>query len=294
MIKIISGYSHAAGSTFALVNLCNEFNSRGHVCTFYGPDNWHVDKCRSGSLDDFSVDTNDIVIVNDIPLLSIGDLSNLKEIVDGSGKRQVLKTLGKLVLNLLPAKKPNDYRLFLTRLSDSALPLSRVRLSLFQKIHFSSGVLRRYSRTRYPKFVSPSFCNDLKRTEHKPEKTAGIIGSIKRQNNIEKALEQALLDGMETVIIFGYMEDPIYFYEIIVPLTIKHRGRIKYAGFVDDKQKMYDTVSDVYSSANKPWSLVSQECAMTNTRYHAPEPASADGRMTNEQIFQIWKNELAL
>lgn len=294
MIKIISGYSHAAGSTVALVNLCNEFNSRGYGCTFYGPDNWHMDKCLSGTLDDFIVDANDIVIVNDIPLLSIGDLANLKELVDESEKRRALKTLGKFFLKLLPSTKPANYRLFLTHLSDGALPLSCARLSLFQKIHFSSSALRSYSRTGSPKFTSKSFSNDLKRSEHKPERTAGIIGSIKRQNNIEKALEQALLEGMETVIIFGYMKDPIYFYEKIVPLTITYRGKIKYAGFMDDKQKMYDAVSDVYSSAHKPWSLVSQECVMTNTKYHAPESASAEGSMTNEQIFQVWKSELAL
>lgn len=294
MIKIISGYSHAAGSTLALINLCNEFNSRGHVCTFYGPDNWHVDKCRSGSLDDFRVEAGDIVIANDIPLFSIGDLSNLKVIIGERGKRQVFKTLRNSLLCLLPSKKSDNFRLLLTCLSGESMSRTGVRPSLFQKFHFSSTALPGYSRIRSPKFVSPGFCSDLKRSENKPEKTAGIIGSIKRQNNIAIAIEQALSDGMETVTIFGYMKDPIYFYEEIVPLTIRHRGRIKYAGFMDDKQKMYDAISDVYSSVHKPWSLVSQECAMTDTGYHAPESASTDVRMTNEQIFQVWKNELAL
>jgi len=294
MIKIISGYSHAAGSTLALVNLCNEFNTRGHACTFYGPDNWHIDKCRSGNLEDFSVTPNDIVIANDMPLLSTGDLSRLKELVSENGQRRVLKKLGKLVSKCLPTKTPTDYRLILTRLSDDALPISNTRLSLFQNIHYSSGDFGNHSKVGRKKFIAQSFCNDLKASIAKPEKTAGIIGSIKRRNNIEKSIEQALMDGMEAIYIFGYMKDPIYFYEKITPLTIKYRGQIKYAGFADDKQKMYDTVSDVYSSANKPWSLVSRECAMTNTGYHAPESSSADHLMANEQIFQIWKSELAL
>jgi hypothetical protein len=123
---------------------------------------------------------------------------------------------------------------------------------------------------------------------------AGIIGSIKRQSNIEQCIEQAIHDGMKTVIIFGYMADPIYYYEKIMPLTLKYAGQVKYAGFVDDKQKMYDAVSDVYSSANKPWSLISQECAMTDTKYHVPGTNAADQWLTKDQIFEIWKKELAL
>ena len=294
MIKIISGYSHPAWSTLALVNLCNQFNSRGYDCIFYGPDNWHIDKCESGKLVDFIPESGDIIILNDIPLLSIGDMSNINTLVEESKGSRLLKIFRKITLKFLPVRKPHDYKLFLTCLSDDGLPCSSVRLSLFQKIHFASSALKSYPRTVYPKFVSPSFSNDIKMSEHKPGKTAGVIGSIKRQNNIREAVEKALLDGMETVIIFGYMKDPIYFYEKIAPLTTKYRGRIKYAGFVDDKQKMYGAVSDVYSSVSKPWSMVGQECAMTNTRYHAPESMGADERMANDQIFEIWKSELAL
>src|SRR3989338_669572 len=105
------------------------------------------------------------------------------------------------------------------------------------KIHFASGALKNYSHTVYPKFISPSFRNDLNKSEHKPKKTGGVIGSIKEHNNIVEAVEQALLDGMETVILFGYMKDPLYFYKEIVPLTVKHPGKIKYAGFMDNRQK---------------------------------------------------------
>lgn len=294
MIKIISGYSHASGSTLALVNLCNQFNSRGYTCIFYGPDNWHIDKCKSGKLIEFSPEAGDTIIVNDLPLLSIGDLSNINVLMEENGESRLLKTLGRIVKKLLPSKKSSDYKLYLTYQSSDALPLSTVSLSLFHKIQFASNALESYPRVSCPSFIAPSFCNDLKKSEQKPEKTGGIIGSIKKQNNIVEAIEKALFDGMEVVIAFGYMKDPRYYYDKIVPLTIKHPGRIKYAGFMDDRQKMYDAVSDVYSSVNKPWSLVGYECAMTNTMFHAPEPLIADCRMTNEQIFEIWKNELAI
>jgi len=293
MIKIVSGYSHPAGPTLALINLCNQFNSRGYDCVFYGPDNWHVDKCMSGKIIDFMPAAGDTIIVNDIPLLSVGDVSNINAIVEENGRIRLMGTLRNIFLKFLPSGKPRNYRMFLTCLSDDGLPRSSVRFSLFQKIHFASSALKNYPRTAYPKFISPSFSNDLKKSVHKPEKIAGVIGSIKKQNNVGEAVEKALRDGMETVIIFGYMKDPVYYYNKIVPLTTKYPGRIKYAGFVDDKQKMYDAVSNVYSSVSKPWSMVSQECTMTNTMLHAPL-MSVDGGMANDQIFEIWENELAL
>ena len=294
MIKIISRYSHAAGSTLALVNLCNEFNSKGFACIFYGPDNWHVDKCKSGNLADFFPEAGDNIIVNDIPLSSIGDLSNLNALVEENGSTRLLRTLKKIVLRFLLPEQPRNYQLFLTCLNDESLSCSSARLALFQASHFASIHLRDYARTPCPKFISPSFCSNLHKTEQKPTNVAGIIGSIKKQNNIVEAVEQAVLDGMESVIIFGYMKDPAYYYNKIVPLTIKHRGKIKYAGFMDDRQKMYDAVSDVYIATNKPWSKVSYECIMTNTKLHAPEPMGAEGRMSNDQIFEIWKNGLSL
>ncbi len=294
MIKIVSGHSYPSGPALALVNLCNQFNARGYACVFYGPDNWHVDKCKSGALADFIPEAGDTIILNGIALLSTGDLRDVNALVGAGGRGRLRNAFREVTLKLLPSRRPRNYRLFLTCLSDGGLPCSSVRLSLFQKVHFVSSSLKAYSRTVYPKFISPDFSNELKKIDNKPEKVAGVVGSIKRENHIAEAVEAALLDGMETVIIFGYMKDPEYYFDKIVPLTIKHAGRIKYAGFIDNKQKMYDAVSDVYVSVSKPWSMVGQECAMTNTRFHAPGPASADGRMTNDQIFAIWKNELVL
>ena len=146
----------------------------------------------------------------------------------------------------------------------------------------------------YPAFVAPNFVNDLDMIENRSTKIAGVIGDIEKENKIEAAIEKALLDGMDTVIMFGAMKDPEYYYDKIVPLMKRYSGKIKYAGFIDDRQKMYGTVSHVYSAVKKQWGSVSSECAMTNTRFHAPESPSDDCRMTNDQIFEIWKHELAI
>ena len=54
-IKILSGWSNVGGSTTAFINLCNLLNSEGYDCTFYGPHDWHIDKCKSGKLEQCAV-----------------------------------------------------------------------------------------------------------------------------------------------------------------------------------------------------------------------------------------------
>ena len=49
-VRIVSGWSNPGGSTVAFINLCNLFNNNGIDCTFYGPHDWHLDKCQSSSL----------------------------------------------------------------------------------------------------------------------------------------------------------------------------------------------------------------------------------------------------
>lgn len=297
MIKIISGYSYPAGGTLALVNLCNEFNSRGVACIFYGPDNWHVDKCKSGLLEEFSPEIDDIIIVNDVPLWSPGDLAHVNPLVKRNRRRQFLASLQEISKKYLPAGSTSNYKLLLTCQGGGAHPSIFFRLSRFHKIHFTappSNALKRFFRMAYPTFSAPNFSSALNKSEHKPVKIGGVIGSIKKSNNIVAAIEHALLDGMEKIIIFGSMKDPQYYYDKIAPLTITYHGKIKYAGFMDNRQKMYDAVSDVYSAVHKPWSVVSHECAMTHTRFHAPGWSGAEDGRSNDQIFDIWKKELSL
>lgn len=294
MIKIVSAYSHASGSSSALVNLCSQFNSRGYPCVFYGPDYWHRDKCESGALTEFVPEAGDIIILNDIPLLSVDELSDVNALAGLGRKNSLSRTLRGLASRFLPGGMHYDYKLFLTCLGDEGLPRASVNLALFQKIHFAGDSLKSHCPAKYPAFVAPSFVSSLGTVEHKPHKVAGIVGSIKRQNDIEEAIRSALSDGMETVCLYGYMKDPVYYHNKIIPLTLKFRGRIKYAGFIDNKQRMYDAVSDIYSSVSKPWSMVGRECALTNTACHVPGIEGAGNRLTNDQIFEIWKNELAL
>jgi len=62
MIKIISAYSGGGGSTHALIYLTNALNSAGYDTTYYGPSDWHLNKCKADKLNNFVSLPTDVVI----------------------------------------------------------------------------------------------------------------------------------------------------------------------------------------------------------------------------------------
>jgi len=294
MIKIVSGSSIPSGSTIALVNLCNQFNNRGYSCTFYGPDKWHLDKCRSAGISECHPEAGDIVIVHGIKLFSVDELYRLPDKIEQPKKQSKLAPLKDMILKSLPGpQKLTGIRLILTCQENELFPLRRLKCSLFEKIHYADFSQAKFHKISHSHFICPNFGDRLAVVKTKPDRTAGVIGGIRKENRVESAIETAFQDGMETVILYGYMVDPVYYYSRIEPLTKKYPGRIRYAGFIDDKQKMYDSVSDVYCAVNKPWSLVKRECRLTGTRYHGPDPHTGES-MTDDQIFAVWKDHLGL
>jgi len=295
MIKIVSGSTIPVGSTVALVNLCNQFNIKDYECILYGPDRWHLDKCKSALLQDFKPRNNDIIIIHDISLSSASDVYKLPALVTLPQKNYWFTIFKSLMPQKIWRKpKPDQFMLVLTcqgrDISQNRLP----RIDFYQKIHAVSFFQQISNQLKISNFICPNIVDDLKKSEHKPEMIAGIIGSICKQKNTAASIEKALQGGMETVIIYGYLRDPIYYYKEIEPLTRKYPGKIKFAGFIDNKQNMYNSISDVYCSVKNPWSMVVQECLLTNTRYHGPELSNNSEPMTNEQIFLVWKKELGL
>ena len=63
-VKIVSGWSNPGGSTTAHISLTNLLNDNGYDCTFYGPHDYHLDKCKSGSLSDYHTTDNDVVVTH--------------------------------------------------------------------------------------------------------------------------------------------------------------------------------------------------------------------------------------
>jgi hypothetical protein len=295
MIKIVSGTSSPEGSTVSLVNFCNALNSRGYECVFYGPDCWHLDKCKSGIVSDFSPEHGDIIVLHGIALQSISELGDIQTKIE---KQRETKSGFSLLKDYIPkilpdSKNPSGFKLILTCQETERFPLRKVNCSLVYKIHYSHPGQLVYHRIKHDHFICPNFCEPLNPSRAKPNKTAGVIGTIRKGNRIEESIEEALRAGMECVTLFGYMSDPIYFYKVVEPLCRKYPGRIRYAGFIDNRQKIYDSISDVFSAVRKPWSLIERECRMTGTRFHGSDEFKGEF-ISNDHIFTIWKDQLGL
>jgi hypothetical protein len=295
MIKIVTGSSIPIGSTIALVNLCNQFNSRGYSCILYGPDNWHIDKCASDRLSEFYPTDGDIIIVNNIKIFSLPDLLNVHDKHRMFNDDNWYTSIIDMTRKSFYRKKPsNNMRLILSCQSHDSFSVKTLNYAMFDKVHYLSTSKWNSYKINRPHFITPNFIEELFIAKQKPDKVAGIIGTIRKENNTASSIEQAVRDGMNTVIIYGYLFDPIYYYREVEPLTKKYPKKIKFAGFVDNKQKIYDYISDVYCSVSKPWSMVRRECISTNTRYHGPDSSNKDETIMNDQIFKVWMNELGL
>ena len=59
-VKILSGRSNPGGATIHFIDLCNLLNDNGFDCTFYGPHEWHLGKCRSDLSNSFILDPSDV------------------------------------------------------------------------------------------------------------------------------------------------------------------------------------------------------------------------------------------
>lgn len=294
MIKIVSGFSYPAGSTLALVNLCNQLNDRGHDCVFFGPDRWHLDKCRSAGTADFHPEKGDIIIVHHIELFSVTDVYKIRDKIEQLGKKNRWNSISDILRKgISGSRRLAGIKLVLTCQENDLFPIRRLNFSLFDRIHYADFSQANFHKILRNYFICPNFGSRLTASGVKPDRVAGVIGTIRKENQIDSAIEKAFADGMETVVLYGYLLDPIYYYSRIQPLVQKYPGRIMYAGFVDDKQKVYDSISDVYRTVSKSRSLVGRECKLTNTRYHGPD-ARAGEAMTDDQIFSVWEKELGI
>ena len=261
MIKIVSGYSEKGGSTSAFIDLTNEFNKRGVDTTFYGPHAWHLNKCKSGLLNDgFVVNADDTLICHFIQLPS-----------RPSAKKVILHCHEKWWFKVGEVKQYWDTVVFLHE----------------EHRKYHSDYIGPYT-------IIPNLKPSLISIEKKElDLVAGIIGSIEDRKQTHLSIKRALADGCTKIKIYGQIMEQDYFEKFVQPLL---NDNIEIVGFSTNKQEMYNSIGRVYhSSKGEVACLVKDECWLTDTKFFGNEETNnIVSPLSNDEIFEIWKQTLEL
>jgi len=132
------------------------------------------------------------------------------------------------------------------------------------------------------------------RDNSKYDSQAAVIGSIDRHKQTHKSIKRALDDGHEEVHLYGLVTDEKYYNRHVKRYV--DTGKAIVNGLEQDKQHMYDGVSEVYhSSKRETFNLIKAECEKTGTAYKGLESADSGAEyLDDEEIFEKWKTLLDL
>lgn len=258
-VKVISGWSEKGGSTTALINLTNYFNEHGIECTFYGPHNWHLDKCKSDLSSNFKFEPDDKIIAH---YMKFNQRPNVDKIV--------LSCHEKWWFEVADLKPFWDEIVFLHK----------------QHKDYHFRYLGDYS-------IIPNFKEDLKPKEKQDiDLIAGIIGTIETRKQTHLSIDKALKDGCKKIIIFGHIGDEGYYNQYVKHLI--DNEVVFHMNYQTNKQEMYDSIGRVYHmSKGEVACLVKDECYLTNTKFFGnKETENEVSTLTNEEIFKLWKQIL--
>lgn len=259
MLKILANYSDRSGATIAHINLCNLFNRKGIACEFYGPSNWHISQCNGKLISEYVQDPNDIIITH--------------------AKVLKIKPICKYLIYTHHELNNN---------------LSKFNLHLYDHVHFVSKHQQQYCNVQYPQFVVQNVLDDLNPGQKPTEPVAGVIGRITNLKQTHISICRALDDRFKNIILYGTINDIHYYNTNVLPLVVKHKIQVR--GWCEDKQQMYNSITDVYhSSLEEVKCYVIGECQLTNTNIHllpGMSYTSEEYTMTNDEIFSIWKTKL--
>jgi hypothetical protein len=259
MVKIVSGYSEKGGSTSALIDLTNELNNYNIETIFYGPHNWHLDKCNAKILDDSLIVNNDDILI--CHFLQLPSRPNAKKVILSCHEKWWFK-VGEI-------KQYWDIAVFLHEEHRN-----------YHNNYIGESI------------IIPNLKPNLK-PKHKKDLdlVAGIIGAIEDRKQTHISIKRALSDGCEKIKIFGNINDQTYFDYFVKPLL---NDNIELIGFINNKQDIYDSIGRVYhSSKGEVACLVKDECWLTNTKFFGNEETNNEvSKLTNEEIINKWKKIL--
>jgi hypothetical protein len=263
-IKILSGWSNPGGSTHSLMELTELFNERGLDCSFYGPHDWHLDKCKySKRLQHVNIRKEDIIIGHYLTFPQRPDV-----------KRIVLSCHEKTVF---PLKNLKD------------------RIAGYDAIRFISDDQKEWQG--FEGVVIPNTIRGIEKVENPVKDTAGVIGTVSEGKGTHLSIERALKDGNKKVLIYGNCLEKEYFSKKIEPLLEK--PEVEYKGMELDRQKIYDSISAVYQTNQdtlpEAFGRVKAECSLAGIEFCGNSNNDINFELWSEdKVFSAWENLLEL
>lgn len=247
-VKIVSGWSNPGGSTLHHIGLTNLLNDAGYDCTFYGPHDWHKDKCRSAHISECWLTEKDVLISHFIQPPPV-----------------------KVKKHILSCHETNLF------------PLSEKPTAGYDTVQFVSNNQKDWHGVDVPFAIIPPRVEKISWTSPK-NNVAGVIGSIDEHKQTHKAIEMALGDGFDKVILFGQVTDTSYFNAFVNPLL----GLVEVKAHQDDKEAMYGSVEAVYhASKRETYGLVEAECKLSGVPYRGNENNPVI--LSDQEILEKWK-----
>jgi hypothetical protein len=264
-VRILSGWSNPGGSTVAFINLTNLLNDAGMDTIFYGPHEWHLDKCKGESTSRLDISNpEDALVAHFVPL------------------REERVPLKKIIFSC------HETTLF---------PLKDYPMKVVDNIHFVSEWQREWHGIDKPSTVIPNIVKVGKRKSPHKRGAVGIIGSIDRHKQTALAIESALESESKStkILIFGNVSNQQYYEDEVKPLLRTHK-RVKILGKYDDKDVMYNMVDAVYhASKSETYGLVKHECDMHGIPFNDLFNSSDHSEYwPEERILEAWKTLLEL
>ena len=255
-IKIVTSWSNPGGGTVAHIGLTNLFNDNGYDCTFYGPHDWHLDKCKGESLSKARITAEDIL------------LSHFIQVAPETKSR----------MHVLSCHETNLF------------PLKEMDLKQYDLIQFVSNFQRKWHSINHPSIVIPPVVNEVL-WENPNNNIAGVIGSIDHNKQTHKSIQRAIEDGYNKVLLFGDVTDLPYFNTCVSQLV--NSGKAILMGHQDNREFMYGQVSEVYhSSIRETYGLVEAECRLSGIPFNGP--SNKQNILEKEEILNLWKQYLKL
>ena len=321
MIRIISGAGFMGGSTVAFINLVNLLNKNGHDAIFYTPHDWVKGQCRSEKIEGTFVD--DYFDTPRQAQLVLKDYNFLNDVMEDGD------TLICHLLPLIPEDLDVDRELpkfFDTSKLNKVIyachetdiyPVTNINPEKFDLIHYVSEFQRDWHDYKeVPSVVIPNVMSPLeKRKKTIPyEKVGGIIGTIGRGKQTHVAIQAALDDGCDKVLVFGnvdvgssneksnaYLKAQEYWDTHMAPLCGKSmkfitNSHVELLGSCDDKSLMYSDLDVVYhASPRESFNYIEKECALLGIKYvhvdnnddYTPPTLASD-----KEILAMWEKIL--